>query len=126
MVLQAPALFFGLGVNRLGSTLVILHQKDSVSRWIKLRTAGTPSMHKPIITRRQRITGMEASHIRAARGQRSHSAGLIPDPVRSRRGSSAQKPHESNTLVVSPTSPHIELLSKGPDQAEQRAGGLLQ
>lgn len=85
------------------------------------------SLHdKPIITRRQRITGMEASHVRAARGQRSHSAGLIPDPVRSRRGSSAEKPHESNTLVVSPTSPHIELLPKGPDQAEQRVGGLLQ
>lgn len=91
----------------------------------KAQDSGNSLHAQPIITRRQRIKGIDASHIRAAGGQCSHSAGLFPDPIRSRQGSSAEKPHESNTLVVSPTSHHIELLPKGPDQAEQRAGGLL-
>lgn len=58
-------------------------------------------MHKPIITHQQRIKGIDASNVREqsshCRTHPSQSAGLVPDSIRSRQGSSAEKPHKSNT-----------------------------
>lgn len=82
MVLQAPAFFLGLGENRLGSVLMIMHQNESTSRWIKLRTAGTPAVHKSIITCLQRVKQIEVYIVRGARGRRVHGLQYL-SPVKS-------------------------------------------
>lgn len=114
-------LFFGLGVNRTGSILVILHQNDSVSHWVRLRTAGTPSVHKPIITHQHRIEGIGASHTRAA-GDSTHTlqdSSLIPSGA----DWAALQRNPTRAPCDSSMSHHTELLPKGPGRQSSEQQG---